>query len=533
MSVSPKRSTWILVAALVLTALVRVPSLTRQGLWVDEIFSLAMATGHSLEHPAALADPSAGDFVQGAGTRSSEEWRAYARHDEPAAGAGRVLRAVRLSDTNPPLYYLALWAWTRCFGTGDAALRGLSLLCALACVPFLARLARRMGGHRAVVPVLVLFALTPLSIYYATEGRMYALLWLELVVLAELTLALRARGGGARRLSAWSLVAAAGFLTHYFFAFAWLALVACLAWRPRRLERGKLALALGATGLLVLPWYAHLGESLRGWRVTMDWLEVRPDGFERPAAALELLLGFFSGSAELLWGEHRGARALALALFGLLFAAFGRRLGPRLCGGARRFAWFWLAAACAGPLVFDALRGTYTSAVPRYALAGLPAALVLAAAALAGLAPRTRGLLLAGIVLAFVPHLCMLHARATRSWNPLRETARTLANHAGAEDLVLVHSIPSGVIGIARYHTGSAPIAAWVEQLGERGVPDSVSGLVRGRRRILLVRIHECGAPALVEDWLRENGRLVGELSGGAGRALCFELEESGVSVGS
>ena len=36
----------------------------RHCLWVDELFSLAIATGHSLEHPAAAAKPALGDFVE-------------------------------------------------------------------------------------------------------------------------------------------------------------------------------------------------------------------------------------------------------------------------------------------------------------------------------------------------------------------------------------------------------------------------------------------------------------------------------------
>jgi hypothetical protein len=34
------------------------------ALWVDEIFSLAMATGHSLEHSAQEANPELGDYVE-------------------------------------------------------------------------------------------------------------------------------------------------------------------------------------------------------------------------------------------------------------------------------------------------------------------------------------------------------------------------------------------------------------------------------------------------------------------------------------
>ena len=44
----------VLVVACVL---VRLGLIDRQGLWADELFSLAMATGHSLEHPADKADP--------------------------------------------------------------------------------------------------------------------------------------------------------------------------------------------------------------------------------------------------------------------------------------------------------------------------------------------------------------------------------------------------------------------------------------------------------------------------------------------
>ena len=48
----------------------------RQGLWIDEYFSLAMATGHGLEHPAGEADPARGDFVE---QRAAVPLEGYAR----------------------------------------------------------------------------------------------------------------------------------------------------------------------------------------------------------------------------------------------------------------------------------------------------------------------------------------------------------------------------------------------------------------------------------------------------------------------
>jgi hypothetical protein len=89
------------------------------GLWTDEFFSLAMATGHSLEHPASVADPSQGDYIEPPAPLLPSQWRRLMEHDSPPASVGRVIRAVKLFDTNPPLYYVGLWAWTRIFGTSD------------------------------------------------------------------------------------------------------------------------------------------------------------------------------------------------------------------------------------------------------------------------------------------------------------------------------------------------------------------------------------------------------------------------------
>ena len=94
----------------------------RPGLWGDEIFSLAMATGHSLEHPAAAADPRLGRLRPAGRTPSPPPvFRRYAEHERPAGrDPAASIRAVALSDTSPPLYYLLLNGWTRALGTGDA-----------------------------------------------------------------------------------------------------------------------------------------------------------------------------------------------------------------------------------------------------------------------------------------------------------------------------------------------------------------------------------------------------------------------------
>lgn len=48
-----------------------------------------------------------------------------------------MVRAVLLSDTSPPLYYLLLHRWTRALGTTDLVLQLFSVLWALAAFPLL------------------------------------------------------------------------------------------------------------------------------------------------------------------------------------------------------------------------------------------------------------------------------------------------------------------------------------------------------------------------------------------------------------
>src|SRR5215510_1701313 len=99
---------WAIVMVIGLAALLRIALVDRNGLWADEIFSLAMATGHSLEHPAAAAEPAQGDYIEAALPLTASAYNAYLHHGNQAAGSSKVVRAVVLSDITPPLYYLLL-----------------------------------------------------------------------------------------------------------------------------------------------------------------------------------------------------------------------------------------------------------------------------------------------------------------------------------------------------------------------------------------------------------------------------------------
>src|SRR6266446_3138228 len=123
---------WMLLAIFAVATVLRIGLINRSALWADEIFSLAIATGHSLEHSAAVANPNLGDFVEPDRSLSAEEFGRYLRHEDPSASLARVVRAVWLSDTSPPLYYILLYLWTRILGTSDLVLRLFSTVCSVA-----------------------------------------------------------------------------------------------------------------------------------------------------------------------------------------------------------------------------------------------------------------------------------------------------------------------------------------------------------------------------------------------------------------
>jgi len=508
----------LLLAALAVLAvgtLLRVGLVDRYGLWADEFFSLAIATGHSLEHPASEANPALGDYVEAAQALPPSAYARYLRHDTPPASLSRVVRAVLLSDASPPFYYLLLDGWTRAFGTSDAALRLFSVLWWPTCFPVLWSLAGKLGGRSAALPTCILFALSPVCVFYSTEGRMYSLLLFWVLATIRLTLALWEQGTSPGRLLLWVTTGACGLLTHYFFLFVWGAVVLWLLVHPGRAgRRVPLAGAL-LTLVLILPWYVLLPLNLSSWRVTGYWLTMRPSGYDPIATALRLPWSFLS--VRWFWGVAAVWDWINAVVLTVLAVVSGWTLSHALFSVPRQLLWLWLLGPCLGLVVVDLLLGTYVTAIPRYALAAMPAALLLVGLSLGHLRPTLRAVLLAPLVLVHAVGVGHLYGMEARNFEDYRAVGKLLAEQTGASDVVIVHSIPSGVTGVARYMEESRAsgtgvgYASWVGQLGQRRVPDDLEALAAGHKRILVVETHAVGEPAPERDWLLENARLVEE----------------------
>jgi len=215
-----------------------------------------------------------------------------------------MLRQIPDGESNPPLFYLLEWIWTRVLGDGELGLRSLSALAGVLTVPVAYAIGRRAATARAGLGAGALVAVNPLLVWFSQEARSYALATLlSAVALLAFVHSLEDRRG--RVLAGWALAAALALATHYFTAFVLAPQAAWLLWRhPHR--RGALAAisAVALAGLALLP------------------LLIAQSGNPYDIAGTSLALRLVQVPKQFLLG-YRGPLALPFGLLGALLVAGG------------------------------------------------------------------------------------------------------------------------------------------------------------------------------------------------------------------
>jgi 4-amino-4-deoxy-L-arabinose transferase-like glycosyltransferase len=246
----------------------------------------------SLAAPAAAAESGTSEIAAPAAARHAVAWalggliaiaiavrfsslglQSY-HHDEvitamrviPGSFA-HMLREVKASESNPPLYYVLAWGWAKAFGLNEFALRSLSAVFGVATVPVGYLIGRELASRRAGLALAALIAVNPMLIWYSQEARSYA----PLVFFCALSMLFFVRALERRRgldLGLWALASALALCSHYFAVFVvaiealWL--LVALRWRWRAVLP-----ALGAvlaTGLALLPLIAaQVNPTHVGW----------------------------------------------------------------------------------------------------------------------------------------------------------------------------------------------------------------------------------------------------------------------------
>src|ERR1035437_1202412 len=147
--------------------------LFESSIWIDDIWSIAAATGHSLD--VRWDGMSAGEtYANPQGPVPASYFLDYIA-PQPGNNAWRVARDTFGTESHPPLFYILLHFWMSAFGYSVAAGRAFSLLLSLLAIPLLFCVARRFAGEPAAWIACLFCALAPLQTQLALQVRSYAL----------------------------------------------------------------------------------------------------------------------------------------------------------------------------------------------------------------------------------------------------------------------------------------------------------------------------------------------------------------------
>ncbi len=336
---------------------------------------------------------------------------------------GEMLRRIPNGESNPPLFYVLEWGWTRVFGDGEAGLRSLPALAGLLTVPVTYAIARRAaaGAVRAGLAAAALVAVNPLLVWFSQEARSYALATLlSAVALLLLQRALADRRG--RLLASWALAAALALATHYFTAFVLAPQALWLVWRYPHRRGALLAVgAVAAAGVALLP------------------LLLAQAGNPYDIAGTSLVLRLVQIPKQFLLG-YRGPLALPFGLLGALLVAGGAwlllRRTPRLVRDRALLLAGIGAIGVALPLL-AALAGADYLNTRNLLPALIPLLAALAVSYAASDAPRTGLALLAGLCAISLAIVVTVAADAQYQRPDWKGLARALGTTGATRALVV------------------------------------------------------------------------------------------------
>ncbi len=516
---APRYLKSIAVASIILCAvLLRLGVVNKESLWVDELFSLQLATGHSCEQQDKDTRPEKGDFFDHPGFVTAGDMQQYLKLEDRPDIVPRIVRANFLSDARPPLYYLVLNLWLHLFGDSDLAGKCFSIVASLLCLPLLWLIGKQVGGTTMAFIACILFSVSPLSIYYSTELRDFALLWLLTLSTIWCSIKLNQSGFHLPTFLFWIVATVSGMMVNPLFAFP---LGACWLWLlvyPGQLKRTYTLVSIFCAGLFAVPWnLASMGFE----RSTGTWLQGFP-GLQR-SLTLAILRPwyFFSGQCDNTWTYASWSTLLACVVLLVIVAVLLKRLPPHSCSTNHKLLYVVLVAVCLGPVLIDILKDTRTVGVARYTLAGMPVAFLLAAAALSKVQFKARCTILLLLIVAWLPSIGLIFASQCRSQENYRSMSRAVQQVMRPGDLVIVEaSSVSGLLGLCRYLPPDTKLLAWHMDDKRTQVYPQLPALVEGYERIVLVTL--CRVQKLMtapeDSFFRQSAKVESEQFVGPGQ---------------
>ncbi len=331
------------------------------------------------------------------------------------------------NEATPPTYPLLLQGWMAIWGHSEIAMRSLSVAVSAACIPIIYALGRELGSRRQGLLGALLFALCPMSIYFAQEARVYSLLMMD-TGLALWAAAIFQRDPGSTKASVAYVIF--GTLSLYLHATALLFVVACggTVWlallargTPGRLALLKWTALNVAVVVLGLPYLVHIATASQGGG--LDWMP--------PLRPHEIGVSISAVVDGIVMPYSWPAVPLAIALFATLTASIYRhppnsRATIILVAVPCVFVFMFIAISLIRPLLLPRVL-TWTT---------LPLCIVLAGQLLA--IGRMRFAVFATTFAAFAVGLTFQVTSLSSDKEPWRDAIHDLTTELARADLVVM-----------------------------------------------------------------------------------------------
>jgi mannosyltransferase len=324
-------------------------------------------------------------------------------------------------QADPLPYFVALWGWIKLAGSGEYAVRYLSVVLGMLTIPLVYKLVpnKRLG----VLPAAML-AISAFHIYYSQEARLHVAAGF-LAALMAYTLTRAVKHDSANRWLAYGAAAAGGLYTYYYLVLTLAGLNLPLALRRKRRRAWWLA-NLGAVAL------AAPGLILAYKRVTAFSEPYVPPLGPPPLQFLAQIPGYLFVDSALEQERVWALSGLTLVAAAVAFWTALRREG---------LVWHMLAWGFAIPAVGVFVIPTALSVFfhPRYEIIALPALLALLACAWrVHAAPRPW--------LTIVAAVCLLAPTGRALLNSWTQPAFQRDDNRGALALIRREALPDEVL---------------------------------------------------------------------------------------
>jgi 4-amino-4-deoxy-L-arabinose transferase-like glycosyltransferase len=426
----------ILFALIAEGAVLRFDRLGSDSLWLDEYWTLYLATGRDqfghgiLEIPTGVVlDPPPAMGFDGA-----PPW-------------WTVCTSVASAGGNGPVFSVVLRWWVDLVGTDDFALRTLPTLFSLANVLLIFILVYPDFGPWPALLAASLMSLCVYSINFAKDLRSYPMIMFLGLCITGVIFSIIRKGPAWWRLALVGFLAFCLVLTHYFTFGALLGVAIFALWRMERRSRRRVLATLAISGLVTAAlWGPMLRKAVASTAIVSSWMHNNPGSGPAEsepmlilAAPTRLISGFVRETLNYAlsdWNPWTVVFINIILFLPLAWVTFG---WPALSWKKERdpilYWWLWSLCAIGFVAIVDRAQHYYCMAYPRYYSIAMPGICVLVSAFAASRDRRwamsiSLLLALALMLRSLGPHI-VSHDR--RQW---RQAAALINSIAGPDDIL-------------------------------------------------------------------------------------------------